>query len=54
MIEGWRKTSKSQVSAEQRFLLIRSVIEKYELKNMVIFLCEISGESRLGYFNYFS
>jgi putative transposase len=34
--------------------LIRSVIEKYELKNMVSFLCEISGVSRSGYYNYFS
>ncbi|RST70092.1 IS3 family transposase [Siminovitchia acidinfaciens] len=43
-----------RVSAEQRFLLICSVIEKYELKKMVSFLCEISGISRSGYYNYFS
>jgi putative transposase len=30
------------------------VIEKYELKNMVSFLCEISGVSRSGYYNYIS
>ncbi|WP_432759783.1 IS3 family transposase [Bacillus bombysepticus] len=43
-----------KVSAEQRFLLIRSVIEKYLLKNMVSFLCEIAGVSRSGFYNYFS
>jgi putative transposase len=37
-----------------KFILIRSVIEKYKLKNMVRFLCEISGVSRSGYYNYFS
>lgn len=42
------------VSAEQKFLLIRSVIEKYDLKNMVSFLCETSGVSRSGYYHYFS
>lgn len=30
------------------------MIEKYELKNMVSFLCKISGVSRSGYYNYFS
>lgn len=30
------------------------MIEKYELKNMVSFLCAISGVSRSGYYNYFS
>lgn len=30
------------------------MIEKYELKNMVFFLCAISGVSRSGYYNYFS
>ena len=43
-----------KVSSEQRFLLIRSVIEKYKLKKMVSFLCKISGISRSGYYNYFS
>jgi putative transposase len=41
-----------KVTAEQKFLLIRSVIEKYELKNMVSFLCTISGVSRSGYYSY--
>ncbi|MDQ6601043.1 IS3 family transposase [Bacillus salipaludis] len=43
-----------KVSAEEKFLLIRSVIEKYELKNMVSFLCEIARVSRSGYYNFFS
>jgi putative transposase len=42
------------VSAEQKYLLIRSVIEKYELKGMVCYLCDISAVSRSGYYNYFS
>ena len=37
-----------------KFLLIRSVIEKYNLRNMVIFLCDLAGVSRSGYYNYFS
>ncbi|MEH7113615.1 IS3 family transposase [Neobacillus niacini] len=43
-----------KVTAEQKFLLIRTVIEKYDLKHMVSFLCEISRVSRSGYYNYFS
>ncbi|QWH16994.1 IS3 family transposase [Bacillus mycoides] len=38
----------------QKYLLIRSIIEKYSLKNMVRYLCEIAGVSRSGYYNYFS
>lgn len=30
------------------------MIEKYKLKNMVSFFCEITGVSRSGYYNYFS
>jgi putative transposase len=30
------------------------VIEKYQLKNMVSYLCTIAGVSRSGYYNYFS
>jgi len=37
-----------------KFLLIRSIIEKYNLRNMITFLCEICGVSRSGYYNYFS
>ncbi|WP_400246846.1 IS3 family transposase [Niallia sp. JL1B1071] len=38
----------------QKYLLIRSVIEKYQLKNMVSYLCELAGVSRSGYYNYFT
>jgi inorganic pyrophosphatase/exopolyphosphatase len=30
------------------------VIEKYQLKNMVSYLCTLAGVSRSGYYNYFS
>ncbi|WP_420063837.1 IS3 family transposase [Metabacillus litoralis] len=38
----------------QKYILIHSVIEKYQLKNMVSYLCDIAGVSRSGYYNYFS
>ncbi|WP_224752832.1 IS3 family transposase [Metabacillus arenae] len=38
----------------QKYILIRSVIEKYQLKHMVRYLCELVGVSRSGYYNYFS
>ncbi|AAP11964.1 Transposase [Bacillus cereus ATCC 14579] len=34
-------------------MLIRSIIEKYNLKNMVRYLCGIPVVSRSGYYNYF-
>ncbi|WP_233569479.1 IS3 family transposase [Falsibacillus albus] len=42
------------VPAGQKFVLIRYVIEKYNLKHMVKFLCVIAGVSRSGYYRYFS
>nr|WP_246629404.1 IS3 family transposase [Mesobacillus maritimus] len=42
------------LSPSQKFILIRSVIEKHQLKNMVSYLCTIAGVSRSGYYNYFS
>ncbi|WP_092277554.1 IS3 family transposase [Brevibacillus centrosporus] len=38
----------------QKYMLIRSVIEKYQLKHMVRYLCEVASVSRSGYYNYFS
>lgn len=38
----------------QKFILIRSVIMKYNLRNMVSHLCKVAGVSRSGYYNYFS
>ncbi|WP_157450878.1 IS3 family transposase [Clostridium sp. ATCC 25772] len=40
--------------SEQKFIIIKSVLEKYKLKNMISHLCEISEVSRSGYYNYFS
>lgn len=42
------------LSPDQKFILIRSVIEKYDLKNMVSYLCKTAGVSRSGYYNYYS
>ncbi|WP_160726164.1 IS3 family transposase [Bacillus sp. USDA818B3_A] len=39
---------------DQKFIIIRSVIQKYKLKNMVSYLCDVAGVSRSGYYNYFS
>lgn len=39
---------------QEKFILIRSVIEKHKLKNKVSYFCELSGVSRSGYYNYFS
>jgi ACT domain-containing protein len=43
-----------QGSAEQRLLLIRSVMEKYELKKYGEFHMQMVGVSRSGFYNYFS
>ncbi|MBL4930612.1 IS3 family transposase, partial [Clostridium sp. YIM B02565] len=38
----------------EKFIVIRSVIEKYKLKNKISYFCELSDVSRSGYYNYFS
>ncbi|MCF7622974.1 MULTISPECIES: IS3 family transposase [Peribacillus] len=43
-----------ELSPSQKYILIRSVVEKYQLKNMVSYLCTLAGVSRSGYYNYFS
>ena len=45
---------KIELPPSQRYILIRSVIEKYKLNHMVEYLCEIAGVSRSGYYQYFS
>lgn len=40
--------------AQQKYILIKSVIDKYKLKNLVSYLCKLSNISRSGYYNYFS
>lgn len=42
------------MSAEQKFILIRSTIEKSKLKHKISFLCKVAGVSRSGYYSYFS
>ncbi|WP_373284348.1 IS3 family transposase [Virgibacillus oceani] len=49
-----RGRGKVKISAEQKFLLIRSVIEKFGLKRIVKYLCTVAGVSTSGYYNYFS
>ncbi|AAO34789.1 transposase (plasmid) [Clostridium tetani] len=39
---------------QQKYILIKSVIDKYKLKNLVSYLCKLSNVSRSGYYNYFS
>lgn len=48
-----KEAEEVKLSAEQKFLLIHSVIEKYQLKNMVSYLCDAAGVSRSGYYNYY-
>ncbi|MFV8830590.1 IS3 family transposase [Alkalihalobacterium sp. APHAB7] len=49
-----RGAEEVRLPASQKYILICEVIEKYNLKNMVKFLCEATGVSRSGYYNYFS
>jgi len=39
---------------QQKYILIKSVIDKYKLENLVSYLCKLSNISRSGYYNYFS
>ncbi|WP_342573955.1 IS3 family transposase [Solibacillus sp. FSL K6-1781] len=41
------------IEAKIKFELIQGAIEKYKLKRMVSYLCELMGVSRSGYYNYF-
>lgn len=38
----------------EKYIIIKSTIEKYKLKNMISYFCKISGVSRSGYYQYFS
>ncbi len=40
--------------AEEKFILISQILEKYKLRNSTSALCKISGVSRSGYYNYFT
>jgi transposase InsO family protein len=49
LIEKNRKLKTSEI-----FELIQATIKKYKLKNVLSYLCECSGVSRSGYYNYIS
>ncbi|PEB50878.1 IS3 family transposase [Bacillus sp. AFS098217] len=51
---GREDERKLTLSPSQKYLLIRYVIEKYNVRNMVSHLCKVAGVSRSGYYNYFS
>ena len=38
----------------EKFIIIKSIIERYKLKNKVSYLCKLANVSRSGYYNYFS
>jgi transposase InsO family protein len=40
--------------AEEKFILISQILEKYKLKNSTSALCKIASISRSGYYNYFT
>nr|WP_235973667.1 IS3 family transposase [Peribacillus faecalis] len=42
------------IPTELKFELIYKTIQKYHLKRLVSYLCELMGVSRSGYYNYFS
>ncbi|WP_430982160.1 IS3 family transposase [Lysinibacillus sphaericus] len=42
------------IATELKFELISKTIQKYKLKRLVSYLCEIMGVSRSGYYNYFT
>jgi transposase InsO family protein len=39
---------------EEKYITIANTIKIYKLKNMISYLCKISGVSRSGFYNYFS
>lgn len=42
------------MSAENKYILIKELLEKYELKNKISYLCNLLEVSRSGYYAYFS
>ena len=45
---------KIKIIISEKFKIIKTIIEKYNLKNKVSYLCNIANVSRSGYYNYFS
>ncbi|MDR5658007.1 IS3 family transposase [Serpentinicella sp. ANB-PHB4] len=52
--EEAEKETEINIPVSQRFELIKSVIEKFKLKNKVRYLCKQAKVSPSGYYNYFS
>ncbi|AWZ49765.1 IS3 family transposase [Clostridiaceae bacterium 14S0207] len=45
---------KIKLLSREKFIVIKQVIEKYKLKNLVTYLCKVVGVSRSGYYKFFS
>ncbi|MBN1066380.1 IS3 family transposase [Clostridium botulinum] len=48
------ETKEIAVSVSEKFKIINYIIAKYKFKNMISYMCKISGVSRSGYYKYFS
>ena len=46
--------NKNKFKSNNVFEIIKEVIEKYSFKNVASYLCQLSGVSRSGYYNYLS
>lgn len=44
----------NKIKASDAFKIINEVIKKYNFKNVIRYLCELSEVSRSGYYNYFA
>ena len=42
------------MTADEKFILISHILEKYKCNNSISALCKIAGISRSGYYNYFT
>ncbi|WP_286184115.1 IS3 family transposase [Clostridium sp. CCUG 7971] len=45
---------KVELKIEEKYIAIANTIKKHKLKNMISYLCKVSGISRSGYYRYFS
>ncbi|MGB8002562.1 MAG: IS3 family transposase [Anaerobacillus sp.] len=48
------RAEEKEISPSQKYILIRKIIQRYNLKRMVGYLCKAAGVSRSGYYRYFS
>lgn len=47
------QVKKCKLVAVQAFMLIKSIVKKLSLNNVIKQLCNVAGVSRSGYYNYF-